>query len=97
MPANTLDFKCPACGDNTLEEAAKAITYTTISNFYRYNSTGRYHSEYNDTETEYLETIRSQCFNCGFEVYDGSCDDIAQHCIDKGWIEGMEEVPDWEV
>ena len=91
MSTERFEFKCPDCEHNTLEEVTKALAYTTIGCFYRG------YPQYDDTDTEHLEVIRTQCYNCGVVVYEGSCNDIVQHCIDKGWIEGMEPALDWEV
>jgi hypothetical protein len=91
MPTDRKLFKCPECEDNYLEEVTKAIAYTTISGFYN-----RY-EQYDETDTEYLNVLRTQCMGCGFIVYEGACHNLFQHCVDRGWIEGMDSTPDWEV
>ena len=91
MPINRLYFKCPECESNTLEEVSDALTYHTIDCFYDG------HEQYGDSETEYVGTRRYQCYACSHVIYEGGCNDIVQHCIDKGWIEGMETAPDWEI
>ncbi len=88
-------FQCPECSCETIEEVARAISYSEIECFYN-----RSH-EYGETHTEYLDCMRMQCRDCGFTVYDGGFPtDLFDYLFRKGWIKGREAPApiesDWE-
>jgi hypothetical protein len=88
-------FECPECECDTLEEVARAITYSEIHCFYNESH------EYGDLHTEYLDCIRMQCRDCGHTIYEGFPDDLYQYLLRKGMIKGKDATgepdSDWQL
>ncbi|MHA1949312.1 MAG: hypothetical protein ACW99G_04890 [Candidatus Thorarchaeota archaeon] len=81
-----MDFQCPSCESNDLEEVCRALQYSSISGFYRSDSSERWYEDYWDTETEELETLRMQCQNCGLELCTGRPRNLFEFLNEKGWM-----------
>jgi hypothetical protein len=94
MPSNEEEyFECPECSSTHLEEVGRALTYSSIS-FYRG------YPESDETETEFLDCLRIQCGNCGFEVATGLPRELHNYLLTRGWIKDREPTGsisvDWE-
>lgn len=88
-----VEFKCPECGENTLEEVSRGTLYNTINGFYQ--GWPEYDSDENSDNTE---VVRYQCFDCGKTLIEGYSTNLYEKCKRNGWLDlPVEDTPDWEV
>jgi hypothetical protein len=89
-------FDCPQCGSDAIEEVCSALQYSMICAFYQG------HEDYCETNTEGLDIIRYQCYECQFEVCEGSTQmSLYRYLKSKGWLRFEGDTPladtsDWE-
>lgn len=95
MTYESLDFECPKCQENVIEEVESALRYSQICGFYDG------WPEYDDSEVEGLETLRYQCWGCGMVLKEGYVlkGELQELIKEKGWYVGAAQTAegDWEI
>ena len=90
-----VEFKCPECEGNTLEEVSQGVMYNQITGFYRG------YAEYDHQDYEDTEVLRYQCYDCGENLLEGYQLNLYEECKNMGFLVIKEteepEEPDWEV